>query len=251
MKTILITGASSGFGRATAELLAKDGHRLILIARRLDRLEDLKKNLQTDVYTASVDVTNESNVKEFFASLPAEFQDIDVLINNAGLALGMEPAQDANLEQWEQMVETNVKGLLRMTRPVLEIMKQRNTGHIVNLSSTAAHIPYKGGNVYGGTKAFVSQFSRNLRTDLLGLDIRVTTVEPGMVGGTEFSMVRLGDQQKADAVYENTRALTAEDIANTIKWVIDQPLRVNINAIEIMPIDQTYGGLAVHRSENN
>lgn len=248
MKTILITGASSGFGEATARLLAQDGHKLILVARRSERLEALKQSLDTQVYAATVDVTDKAQVYAFFEALPEAFRDIDVLVNNAGLALGIEPAQEADLGEWERMVDTNIKGLLYVTRPVLDIMKQRNSGHIVNLSSTAAHIPYKGGNVYGGTKAFVSQFSRNLRTDLLGIDIRVTNIEPGMVGGTEFSVVRLGDKAKAEAVYEGTRALTAEDIANTIKWVIDQPLHVNINTIELMPIDQTYGGLAVHRA---
>lgn len=159
----------------------------------------------------------------------------------------MEPAQEAKLEDWERMVDTNIKGLLNITRPALDIMKKRNSGHIVNMGSTAATVPYKGGNVYGGTKAFVGQFSRNLRTDLLGLDIRVSNIEPGMVGGTEFSVVRLGDKEKAKGVYEGVRALQPEDIANTIKWVIDQPLHVNVNNIELMPIDQTYGGLAVHR----
>jgi 3-hydroxy acid dehydrogenase / malonic semialdehyde reductase len=250
MKTILITGASAGFGEATAKLLAQDGHKLILIARRGDRLEALKKGLKTEVHTATVDVTDKAQVQKFFDDLPEGFRDIDVLINNAGLARGMEPAQDADLEGWEQMVDTNIKGLLNVTRPVLDIMKRRNSGHIVNLGSTAAHIPYKGGNVYGGTKAFVAQFSRNLRTDLLGTDIRVSNIEPGMVGGTEFSVVRLGDKEKAKAVYEGTRALQPEDIASTIKWVIDQPLRVNINNVEIMPIDQTYGGLAVNREES-
>ncbi len=251
MKTILITGASSGFGETTAKLLAKDGHRLILIARRAERLEALKQTLQTEVYTATVDVADKAQVKAFLDTLPVDFRDIDVLVNNAGLALGMEPAQEASLEDWERMVDTNIKGLLYVTRPVLDIMKERNSGHIVNLGSTAGHIPYKGGNVYGGTKAFVEQFSRNLRTDLLGLDIRVTDIEPGMVGGTEFSVVRLGDKEKAKAVYEGVRALTPDDIARTIKWVIDQPPHVNINNIELMPIDQTYGGLAVHRSQGS
>jgi len=247
MKTILITGASAGFGEVAARLLAKDGHKLILIARREERLEAIKKSLNANVYTAVVDVTNKAQVKTFFESIPDEFHDIDVLVNNAGLALGMGPAQESNLEDWERMVDTNIKGLLYVTRPVLDIMKQNNRGHVVNIGSTAAHIPYKGGNVYGGTKAFVAQFSRNLRTDLFGTDIRVSNIEPGMVSGTEFSVVRLGDTDKAKTVYEGARALTPEDVANTIKWIIDQPPHVNINNVELMPIDQTYGGLAVNR----
>lgn len=247
MKTILITGASSGFGKATAELLAKDGHKLILIARRKDRLDELKKNLNTDVFTAIVDITDKTQVADFFASLPKEFRDIDILINNAGLALGMEPAQDADLENWERMVDTNIKGLLYMTRPTLDIMKQQGKGLIINIGSVAGHLPYKGGNVYGATKAFVRQFSNNLRTDLFGMDIKITNIEPGMAE-TEFASVRFkGDDAKAKAVYADYRPLQAEDIANTIAWVINQPARVNIDNIEIMPLDHTYGGSAINR----
>jgi 3-hydroxy acid dehydrogenase/malonic semialdehyde reductase len=250
MKTILITGASSGFGRATAELLAKDGNKLILLARRSGRLEELKQSLQTEVYMASVDITDKAQVKAFFDALPDEFRDIDVLINNAGLAVGMSPAQDSELEDWERMVDTNIKGLLYMTRSTLEIMKQRGNGLIINIGSVAGHLPYKGNNVYGATKAFVRQFSRNLRTDVFGTDIKITNIEPGMAE-TEFSDIRLkGDTDKAKAVYTGTRSLQAVDIAHTIAWVINQPLRVNIDNIEIMPIDQTYGGAAINRKES-
>jgi len=246
-KTILITGASSGFGRATAKLLAEQGHNLILIARRKERLKDLQSSLKTKTYAASVDVTGKEQVAWFFANVPEEFKNIDVLINNAGLALGTTPAQESSLDDWEQMVDTNIKGLLRITRPVLDIMTANNSGLIVNIGSCAATIPYRGGNVYGGTKAFVRQFSRNLRTDLLGTNIKVTNIEPGMAE-TEFSKVRFkGDEAKAKAVYENVRALTAEDIANTIAWVINQPPHVNIDNVEIMSIDQTFGGVAVNR----
>ena len=248
MKTILITGASSGFGQASAKLLAKDGHRLILVARRSERLDALKKELNTEVHTATVDVTDKSQVQKFFDDLPEGFRDIDVLVNNAGLALGMSPAQDSSLEDWERMVDTNIKGLLYITRPVLDIMKKRNTGHIVNLASTAAHIPYKGGNVYGGTKAFVRQFSRNLRTDLLGLNVRVTDIAPG-AAETEFSVVRFNDRQAADNFYKGWKPLTAEDVAEAIKWTLDRPPHVNINVIELMPTAQTYGGLAIHKSD--
>jgi 3-hydroxy acid dehydrogenase / malonic semialdehyde reductase len=247
-KTILITGASSGFGEATAKLLAKDGHRLILIARRIERLEQLKLSLGGTILCGQVDVTNKQQINQFLSSLTPKFQNIDVLINNAGLALGITPAQESSLEDWEQMVDTNIKGLLYITHPVLKSMNERGSGHLINIGSVAAHVPYKGGNVYGATKAFVRQFSRNLRADLIGSNVKVTNIEPGMAE-TEFSVVRFkGEEAKAKTVYENTRSLTAEDIAHTIQWAIDQPERVNIDTIEIMPVDQTYGGLAIHRS---
>lgn len=247
MKTVLITGASAGFGRATAELLAKEGHKLILVARREERLEELRKSLSAEVYTAAVDITDKAQVAALFAQLPEDFRSIDVVINNAGLALGLEPAPETKLEDWEQMVDTNIKGLLYMTRYALDNMKVRGQGMIINIGSVAGHVPYKGGNVYGATKAFVRQFSRNLRTDLFGTNIRVTNIEPGMAE-TEFSVVRFkGDDAKAKAVYSGARALTAEDIARTIVWVIDQPEHVNVENIEIMPLDQTYGGMVTNR----
>lgn len=245
MKTILITGASSGFGLATAKLLAKD-NKLLLLARRQDKLDELKQELGGEVYTASVNVTDKEQVQKFFASLPDGFCDIDVLVNAAGLALGMEPAQEANLEDWEQMVDTNIKGLLNVTRPTLDIMKGRSTGLIVNIGSCAGHVPYKGGNVYGATKAFVRQFSRNLRTDLFGTGIKVTNIEPG-AAETEFSVVRFKDKQKADDYYKGWHALTAEDVASTIVWAINQPPHVNTDNVEIMPLDQTYGGMVLDR----
>jgi 3-hydroxy acid dehydrogenase/malonic semialdehyde reductase len=247
-KTILITGATSGFGKETAQFLAKEGHNLILVARRKELLQSLQKQLKTNVYAANVDVSNKDQVEHFFSHLPKEFQQIDVLINCAGLALGMGTADEASLEDWEVMVNTNIKGLLYCTKFTLDFMKKRKTGLIVNLGSVAAHVPYKGGNVYGATKAFVRQFSRNLRTDLLGINIKVTNIEPGMAE-TGFSAVRFkGDKEKADQVYEDMRPLTAEDIAHTIIWVIHQPAHVNIDNIEIMPVDQTFGGLAIHRT---
>lgn len=248
-KTILITGASSGFGKATSQLLAKEGYKLILVSRREELLQELQKTLSTDIYTVALDVRDKNQVENFFKNIPDEFKDIDILVNCAGLAVGLEPATEATLDDWDRMVDTNVKGLMYVTRFALDIMKKRNTGLIINLASVAAHEAYKGGNVYGATKAFVKQFSRNLRTDLLGTDIKVTNIEPGMAE-TEFSIVRFkGDSEKAKKVYEGIRSLTAEDIAKTILWVINQPLHVNIDNIEIMPIDQTFGGLAIHRKE--
>lgn len=247
MKTILITGASSGFGLATAKLLAKD-NKLILMARRRDRLDELQQTLGGDIHTAAVDVTDGKQVCDFFASLPHDYKDIDVLVNSAGLALGFEPADEAALEDWEQMVDTNIKGLLRVTRPAIDIMKQRSTGLIINIGSCAGHVPYKGGNVYGATKAFVRQFSRNLRTDLFGTGIKVTNIEPG-AAETEFSIVRFKDKQKADDYYKGWRPLTAEDVANTIVWAINQPPHVNIDNVELMPLDQTYAGMVLNKRE--
>jgi 3-hydroxy acid dehydrogenase/malonic semialdehyde reductase len=246
MKTILITGATSGFGLAAAKLLAKD-NKLILLARRQNRLDELKNTLGTDLCTAAVDVTDNKQVQDFFAAPPDGYRSIDVLINSAGLALGMEPAQEAQLEDWEQMVDTNIKGLLRVTRPVLDIMKMQGSGLIINIGSVAATVPYKGGNVYGATKAFVRQFSRNLRTDLFGTGVKVTNIEPG-AAETEFSIVRFKDEQKAKDYYAGWQALKAEDIANTIAWVINQPAYVNIDNIEVMPLDQTFGGMVLDRN---
>lgn len=246
-KTVLITGASSGFGLATAKLLAERGFRLVLIARSKERLVELQKSVQVPVYVEAVDVRDKEGVAEFVKNLPKEFGEIDVLVNNAGLALENAPAYEANIDDWEVVVDTNIKGVLHFTHAVLPSMKQRNCGTIINIGSSSAHIPYKGGNVYGATKAFVRQFSRNLRTDLLGTNIHVTNIEPGGAE-TGFSITRFrGDVERAKKVYANARFLTAEDIAETILWVLERPERVNIDNIEIMPIDQTYGGLTTHR----
>ncbi len=246
-KTVLITGASSGFGEATARLLYKKGFNLILIARRIDKLEGLKNDLGENIHVAAIDVSKKEEVKKFFEELPENFRKIDVLVNNAGLAKGMERSFESSIEDWEEMVDVNIKGLLYTTRFALDLMKTNNSGLIINIGSVAASVPYTGGNVYGATKAFVKQFSRNLRTDLFGTDIKVSNIEPGMAE-TEFSKVRFrGDEEKAKSIYEGTRALTAEDIANTILWVISQPINVNIDNMEIMPIDQTYGGMVINR----
>lgn len=246
VKTILITGATSGFGLATAKLLAKDGHRLVLVGRRAERLEELKKSLQTDVHTAVADVTDKDQVQALFDSLPEDFRTIDVLINNAGLARGLEPAQAANLDDWEQMVDTNIQGLLNVLRPALDIMKNQKSGLVINVGSVAGHIPYKGGNVYGATKAFVHQLSRNLRVDLFGTGIKVTNLEPG-AAQTEFATVRFNDAHKAQSFYQGWRPLTPEDVANAIVWIISQPAHVNIDNLEIMPLDQTNGGLITNK----
>jgi 3-hydroxy acid dehydrogenase / malonic semialdehyde reductase len=248
-QVVFITGASSGFGKACARRFAAAGRPLLLGARSLDKLEALASELKetTQVHVATLDVTDHLSIDTFFTELPQEFSQIDTLINNAGLALGMEPAHEANLEEWETMIETNITGLVRITRRVLPGMSQRNSGHIINLGSIAGSWPYPGGNVYCATKAFVQQFSRTLRSDLLGKQIRVTNIDPGMAE-TNFSNVRMrGDEQKADSVYQGTKPLVAEDIAEIIHWVTTVPPHVNINAMEVMPTCQAWGPLAVNR----
>jgi len=248
-KTILITGATSGFGKATAERFAGPAWRLILIGRRADRLASIKKELikKTDVLTFTLDVCNRSKVTALFKSLPQEYSCIDVLLNNAGLALGLEPAYEVSLDDWDTMIDTNVKGLVYCTRTILPGMVKRNSGLIINIGSISGNWPYPGGNVYGATKAFVQQFSRNLRSDLLGTNVRVTNIEPGMAE-TEFSIVRFkGDRQKARKFYENTKSLSAADIANIVWWLTNLPEHVNINQIEVMPTCQAWGSFAVYR----
>jgi len=247
-KTVLITGATSGFGKATAELLTKEGYKLILIGRREELLKKLKTSLETEVFIYKLDVRNRAEVAKFFQAIPTEFLNIDILINNAGLAKDLEVAQDGNLDDWDIQIDTNIKGLTYITRRALEIMKRKNSGLIINIGSVAATVPYKGGNVYGATKAFVKQFSRNLRTDLFGTNIKITNIEPEMAE-TEFSNIRFnGDKDKAKKIYEGTRALKAEDIANSILWIINQPEHVNIDNIEIMPVDQTFAGMIINRN---
>ena len=247
MKTVLITGASSGFGKETARLLAKKGYRLILVARRKPILEELANKLKTEVVVGTVDVRDKEQIERFIKGLPKRFKKIDVLINNAGLALGLSPAYESELEDWENMIDTNIKGVIYFTRFVLPIMKRQGSGHIVNIGSVSSRIPYLGANVYGATKAFIKQFSRNLRIDLLGTNIRITNIQPGPAE-TEFSIIRFkGDKNKANAVYQGWRTLEAKDIAEAIYWVITRPERINIDTIEIISTDQAQGGLITHK----
>jgi 3-hydroxy acid dehydrogenase / malonic semialdehyde reductase len=249
--TVFVTGASAGFGAAITKKFVTEGHRVVASGRRQERLKALASELATDrLHTFVLDVRDRPAVEHAISVLPPEFADIDVVVNNAGLALGLEPAHKADIEAWEQMVDTNVKGLMFVTRAILPGMVDRNRGHIVNISSTAANYPYPGGNVYGATKAFVRQFSLNLRADLLGTKVRVTDVEPGLVGGTEFSVVRFkGDKDRAAKIYDQADALTADDVAETVYWVTTLPPRMNINTIELMPVTQSFGPLAIHRAK--
>lgn len=248
-QVVFITGASSGFGEACAHRFSAAGHPLLLAARSLDKLQVLADRLKqrSPVHVAALDVTDSASIDRFFSDLPEEFSQIHTLINSAGLALGMKPAYQANLEDWETMIETNVKGLVRITRQVLPGMVQRNCGHVINIGSTAGSWPYPGGNVYCATKAFVQQFSRTLRADLLGKQIRVSNIDPGMAE-TNFSRVRMhGDVDKAADVYRGAKPLCAEDIAGIIHWVTALPAHININSMEIMPLCQGWGPLAVNR----
>ena len=249
MRTVLITGASSGFGAATARRFAARGDRVIAAARRTERLSSLADELGPDVLLPlTLDVRDWASVERVAATLPAEFAEVDILVNNAGLALGLEPAARADVGQWEQMIETNCTGLVYVTRAFLPQMVARGRGHVVNLGSIAGTYPYPGGNVYGATKAFVHQFSLNLRSDLHGTGVRVTCVEPGLAGGTEFSDVRFGgDRERAAAVYAGTQPLTADDIAAAIEWATSQPAHVNVNVIELMPVSQSFAPLQVDR----
>ena len=251
-KTVLITGASSGFGASCARAFAALGWKLVLTARRSAALEQLQMELAplTAVHTITLDVRDRNAVAAAFSSLPGQFCEVDLLVNNAGLALGLEPAHKASLDDWDTMVDTNIKGLMYCTRAILPGMVARNRGHVVNIGSIAGSWPYPGGNVYGASKAFVQQFSRNLRADLLGTQVRVTNIEPGMAE-TEFSKIRFqGDEEKAHRVYAGTEPLLPQDIADIIVWVSTVPGRVNINSVEVMSVCQSWGPLAVHRHES-
>lgn len=249
MSIALVTGASAGFGEAIARQLVALNYTVIGAARRTDRLLRLQDELGESFYPLSMDVSNKVSINDAFETIQAQFPQIDLLVNNAGLALGVQPAHKSNVEDWERMIATNVTGLAWVTHKALQGMVERNSGHIINIGSVAGLYPYPGGNVYGGTKAFVRQFSLNLRADLAETRIRVTNIEPGLCSGTEFSLVRLaGDEQRAAAVYEGVQALTAEDIANAVVWASQQPAHVNINTIELMPVAQTFAGLKINRN---
>lgn len=248
MSIVFVTGASAGFGQAIAERFAADGDRVIVCARRLDRLEALAARHPGRIHAIALDVTDREAVASAVAALPATWRDIDVLINNAGLALGLQPAHRTDLDEWERMIATNCAGLARVTRAVLPGMVERGRGTVINIGSVAGEFPYPGGNVYGATKAFVHQFTQNLNADLVGTGVRASCIEPGLVGGTEFSSVRFaGDQGRADAVYAGTDPLTADDVAEAVFWIARLPQRVTINALTMMPNCQSFAGMTIKR----
>ncbi|WCG84872.1 bifunctional NADP-dependent 3-hydroxy acid dehydrogenase/3-hydroxypropionate dehydrogenase YdfG [Pectobacterium sp. A5351] len=245
---IFVTGATAGFGESITRKFISAGHKVIATGRRQERLDALKAELGDALYTLKLDVRDRQAIEKAVATLPAEWRTIDVLVNNAGLALGLEPAHKASVDDWENMIDTNNKGLVFMTRALLPAMVERNIGHVINIGSTAGNWPYAGGNVYGASKAFVQQFSLGLRADLSGTRIRVTNIEPGLVGGTEFSAVRFkGNDEKVSKTYDNTTPLTAEDVSEAVFWVATLPAHVNINTLEMMPVSQSFAGLSVHR----
>lgn len=248
-RTIFITGATAGFGAALAKAAARAGARVIITGRRAERLEALRAELaEYPVHAAVLDVREQAQVEAAVAGLPGEFAQVDTLINNAGLALGLTGLHETPAEDAQQMIDTNIKGVVHCTQALLPGMIARDCGQIVNLGSVAGTYPYPGGDVYGASKAFIAQFSLSLRASLLGKNIRVTCIEPGMCE-TEFSVTRFhGDKAAADAVYAGMQPLCAEDIAETIMWCLSRPAHVNINRLELMPVMQAFAPFAVARA---
>ena len=246
-KTAWITGATAGFGAATMERFVAGGWSVVASGRRADRLQQLvDRHGAGRVHAADFDMRDEAAMRAAHAALPPTFAGIDLLVNNAGLALGTAPAQSADLAQWRQMIDTNVTALATITHLLLPQLIERR-GAVINMSSISGSYAYRGGNVYGATKAFVTQFSQNLRTDLHGSGVRVTSIEPGMAE-TEFTLVRTGgDQSASDQLYAGVHPITAGDIADTIWWIANLPPHLNINRIEVMPVSQSAAGLQVAR----
>ncbi|BEN58412.1 SDR family NAD(P)-dependent oxidoreductase [Serratia sp. CY58181] len=249
MRTALVTGASAGFGKAICHRLIAEGYRVIGAARRMEKLLLLREELGEQFIPLPLDVTDPLSLDKAFEQVSEAPFSIDILVNNAGLALGIERAQQSNVQNWERMIATNITGLALVTHRVLPGMVEANSGLIINIGSIAGTYPYPGGNVYGASKAFVKQFSLNLRADLAGTHVRVTNIEPGLCSGTEFSVVRLnGNMEAVEALYKDVKAIGPEDIANTVFWIIQQPEHLNINTIEIMPVAQSSAALNVVRN---
>lgn len=247
-KTILITGASAGIGKAIAYRFAKENWKLILIARRLDRLKEIKKILSNDeILIEAIDVRNKKSICNFLNSLPEEFKYIDVLCNNAGLDIVGTLIHESNMQDWDTVIDVNIKGVLNFIGYILPSMVKRNAGHIVNIGSIGGSYPYPNGNIYASTKAFIRLFTKQLKADLFGTNIRFTNIEPGITE-TEFPLVRHGgNKEKADKTYERMRPLKAEDIAEAVYWAVNMPDYVNVNSIEIMPVDQAWGPFNINR----
>lgn len=244
----LVTGASVGIGAATVRALVRDGWRVIAAARRVDRLDALAAELGPAVRAVAVDVTDAAAVAALPLALPEGWREVDLLVNNAGLALGREPAHESELGDWETMVQVNIVGMLRCTRALLPAMVARGSGHVIHVGSVAGHFPYPGGHVYGATKAFVHQFTLSLKADLIGTGVRATVIEPGMVAGSEFSQVRFkGDQERATAIYADAQPLQPQDVAAAIAWVAGQPAHVDVTVLQLMPTDQGTGPIRMHR----
>lgn len=252
-KTVWITGVTSGIGYATALCLAEDGWKVIGLGRRQERLNRLQSQilaLGKSFFPIVADIRDRNTLQQAFDHLPDAWKKVDALVNNAGLALGRDPVQSANFDEWQVVLDTNIGGMLHCTHMVLPGMIERNHGHIINIGSVAAHWPYRGSNVYGASKAFLAQWTRNIKCDLLGTRIRVSQIDPGMVE-TEFSMVRYrGDRVQAQAVYQNLEVLQPQDIAETVRWILNQPPHVNINAVEIMGLCQAWGAFEVIREKS-
>jgi serine 3-dehydrogenase len=246
-RTLLVTGATSGFGAATAGRFASAGWRVIATGRRAQRLQPLVERFGADrLHAAAFDIRDADAMQAALDALPSAFRGIDLLVNNAGLALGTAPAQRADLAQWRQMIDTNIIALATLTHALLPTLIERR-GAIVNISSIAASYPYTGGNVYGGTKAFVTQFSLGLRSDLHGTGVRVTSIEPGLAE-TEFTLVRTGgDRLASDRLYEGVQPITAHDVAEAVWWVANLPPHLNVNRLEVMPVSQSFAGFQIHR----
>lgn len=245
-RTVFITGATSGIGRAAVEAFAGAGWNCIAAGRRKERLDALAAALGERVYPAAFDIADGTAREVALDNLPPAFRNIDLLINNAGLALGKASADQADSSQWRTMIDTNVTALVMLTHQLLPLLIERR-GAIINISSVAAHYPYPGSNVYGASKAFVSQFSQGLRSDLHGTGVRITSVEPGMVE-TEFTLVRTGGSQPAhDAVYGGAQPMTGEDIAQTLLWIASLPAHLNVSILEIMPVTQSLAGFQIAR----
>lgn len=250
-KTMLITGATSGFGRATAREMVKRGWAVIATGRRVERLEDLQREVNSDLlHIAQMDVTDESSITAAIASLPETITPIRSVVNNAGLALGVLGAMEADKSDWQRMIDTNIVGMLNVTTALLPQLVETGPGaSIINIGSVSATVAYTGANVYGATKAFVRQWSRNLRTDLIGTGVRVTDLSPGM-GETEFTVVRThGDAERSDDFYRGAKALQPQDIADSVAWIAEQPAHVNVNLVEVMPISQVWQAAAIDRGE--